>query len=299
MFGQYPLDHMAVTEIPRSHGQAFSGLLHLSWGTFQEEDKFYQESFRSHEVSHQWWGHIVGWKTYHDQWLSEGFATYSGLWFAQVTTKDNKKFFDLLKRYRDDIIKGDPEVKGVGSKAGPIWLGYRLDNSKSFDYDILVYEKGAYILHMLRNMLMDFGTRSDEKFIEMLRDYATAYRGKSPTTRDFQEIVEKHVGTDMDWFFNQWVYGTEIPKYTYSHSIEKVGDKYQVTLKVKQERVSPGFKMLVPVVLNYKPEGYSVFKVWVDQPEQDIKLPLVPLPVSELVFNPYYAVLCEVELKEF
>jgi hypothetical protein len=299
MFGDYPFDHIWVTEIPASHGQAFSGLLHLPYGMFQEEEKFNNELFRAHEVAHQWWGHIVGWKTYRDQWLSEGFADYCATWFAQISTKDNRVFFDTLARWRDNIIKGHAGLNSVGSKAGPIWLGHRLSNSKSNDYGILVYEKGAYVLHMLRNMLMDFGTRSDEIFIEMLRDFATTYRGKNPSTKDFQEIVEKHVGADMDWYFNQWVYGTEIPKYIYSYTTEKVGDKYQVTLKVKKEKVSPGFKMLVPVVLNYKPEGYSVFKVWVDQSIQEIKLPLVPLPVSELVFNPYYAVLCEVEQKEF
>jgi hypothetical protein len=295
LFCPYPLDQMVVTEIPYFHGQAFSGLLHLSWLTFQRGEEFDWESFRAHEVAHQWWGHLVGWKTYHDQWLSEGFAEYCGIWFAQLTLKDNQRFFGELKQWNDNIIKGNHERKSAGTKAGPLWLGQRLNTSQSEDYATLVYEKGAYILHMLRNMMMDLNTRSDDKFIEMLKDFATTYRVKNASSKDFQEIVEKHIGADMDWFFDQWVYGIEIPKYKYSYQVEKVENKYQVTLKVGQEKVSPGFKMLVPVVVSYSPEGYSVFRVWVDKPSQTIKLPLVPRQVNEVVFNPYFSVLCEAE----
>ena len=294
-FGKYPLDHLFATEIPYSHGQAFTGLLHLSWLTFQAEEKFEEESFRAHEVAHQWWGHMVGWNTYHDQWLSEGFAEYSGAWFAQNTLKDNKKFFGELKSWRGNIVGGHTKRGSDGTKAGPLWLGSRLNSSRSFDYYTLVYEKGAFVLHMLRNMLMDFKTFSDDKFSAMLKDFVTTYYGKNASTSDFQKIVEKHFGEDMDWFFKQWVYGIEIPKYVYSYSTQKAADKYEVTLKVRQENVSPDFKMQVPVVVVYKQEGYSVFRVWVDKPEVEVKLPPVPMEVKEIVFNPFESVLAEVE----
>src|SRR5574341_437365 len=204
----------------------------------------------------------------------QGFAEYSGIWFAQSSLKDNKKFFLVLKSWRKDIL-GQGSKFTKGSKAGPLWLGYRLDNSKSFDYSTLVYEKGAFVLHMLRNMLMDFKTFSDDKFIALLKDFVSSYYGKNASTTDFQKIVEKHFRKKMDWFFKQWVYGIEIPKYFYSYATEKVGDKYQVTVKVKQENVSPDFKMQVPVVVVYKTEGYSIFRIWVDKPEVEVKLPPV------------------------
>ncbi len=297
-FGPYPFNHLFATEIPAYHGQAFTGLLHLSWLTFQAEEKFEEESFRAHEVSHQWWGHMVGWKTYHDQWLSEGFADYSGAWFAQNTLKDNAKFFKELKYWRGNILGGHTKRGSEGTKAGPLWLGRRLNSSKSFDHSTLVYEKGAFVLHMLRNMLMDFKTFSDDKFIALLKDFVSTYYGKNASTSDFQKIVEKHMGENMDWFFKQWVYGIEIPKYNYSYATEKVGDKYQVTVKVKQENVSPDFKMQVPVVVVYKPEGYSIFRIWVDKPEVEVKLPPVPMEVKEIVFNPFESVLAEVEEKK-
>lgn len=79
----YPFEELTATEILPAHGQGFPGLLHLAWGTFQYEEIGVYDAFRAHEVAHQWWGHIVGWKTYHDQWLSEAFAEYCGAWYVQ------------------------------------------------------------------------------------------------------------------------------------------------------------------------------------------------------------------------
>ncbi|MGB2697041.1 MAG: M1 family aminopeptidase [Candidatus Zixiibacteriota bacterium] len=308
-FGKCPFKKISATEIPGSHGQGFPGLLHLSWGSFQREKKFEYESFRAHEVSHQWWGHIVGWKTYHDQWLSEGFAEYSGLWFAQMSLKDNERFFGTLRRWKEEIIEGGyvgygldklGEAKtlwGDGTKAGPLWLGQRLSSSKSEDYFNLVYQKGAYVLHMIRNMMMDFKDYRDDKFIKMMKDFVKTYYGKNASTEDFKRMVEKHTGEDMTWFFDQWVYGTEIPKYIYSYSIDKVDDKFQITVEVKQENVSQNFKMPVPVVVVFKDDSYSIFRIMVDKPANEIKLPLVDKEIKEIVFNPFHSVLCEVEEK--
>jgi len=306
-FGKCRFEKIAATEIPEPHGQGFPGLLHLSWGSFQREKEFDYESFRAHEVSHQWWGHMVGWKTYHDQWLSEGFAEYSGIWFAQMSLKDNERFFGTLKRWKKEIIEGgytgyvldklgdEKTLWSDGTKAGPLWLGQRLSSSKSEDYFNLVYKKGAYVLHMLRNMMMDFKDFSDDKFKDMMKDFVKTYYGKSASTEDFKKVVEKHMGQDMTWFFDQWVYGTEIPKYIYSHTIHKSGNDYQVTMKVKQENVSPNFRMIVPVVVAFKDESYSIFRITVDKPLNEIKLPLVNKEINQIVFNPFHSVLCEVK----
>ena len=90
IFTPYPWDHLSATEIPGGHGQGFPQLLHLAWVSFQLERKGVTDAFRAHEVAHQWFGHIVGWKTYHDQWLSEGFADYAGALYLQARYPDNK-----------------------------------------------------------------------------------------------------------------------------------------------------------------------------------------------------------------
>lgn len=302
IYGECPFSKMAATEIPAGYGQGFPGLLHLSWGTFMgegelPETKFKHESFRAHEVSHQWWGHIVGWETYHDQWLSEGFAEYSGAWFAQMSMKNNEAFFEELEEWRKDIM-GKGYKWAEGSKVGPIWLGYRLNSSKSSDYGTLVYEKGAYVLHMLRNMMMDYNTKSDSGFIKMMRGFVQIYYGKEASTEDFKKIVEKHVGEDMDWFFDQWVYGVEIPTYKFSYTTEKTPEgKYVVSCEITQENVPEDFKMWVPILLDFGMDQYAVLRLWVDKPHNKYVLPKAPLLPKEVILNPFHAVLCEVKNK--
>ena len=76
-------------------------MVHLSWVTFQQTDQQGEdEVFRAHEVAHQWWGVGVDFTSYHDQWLSEGFSDFSGLWYLQTVRKDNDKYFGMLRRWR-------------------------------------------------------------------------------------------------------------------------------------------------------------------------------------------------------
>ena len=92
MYGPTPVRRFYATEIPDFHGEAFPGMVHLSWVTFQNtSDGGWDEVFRAHEVAHQWWGIGVDFASYHDQWLSEGFATFSGLWYLQHLRGDNEQ----------------------------------------------------------------------------------------------------------------------------------------------------------------------------------------------------------------
>ncbi len=305
-FGKYPFSKMAATEIPAEEGQGTPSLLRFAWSTFQkdvgfagyqEDMEFTVESFRAHEVSHQWWGHIVGWETYHDQWLGEGFAEYSGAWYAQLSSKDTERFFKELEEWRKDIL-GKGSVYSEGTASGPLWLGQRLDCSKSSDYATLVYKKGAYVLHMLRNMMMDYNTKSDDKFIGMMRDFVQTYYGKEASTEDFKQIVEKHIGEDMSWFFDQWVYGMEIPTYIFSYTTEKTSEgKYLVTCDIAQENVSEGFKMWIPVLLDFGKDQYAVLRILINKPHATYQLPKAPLMPKKVILNPYHAVLCEVKNK--
>jgi aminopeptidase N len=105
-----------------------------------------------HEVAHQWWGHAVGWASYHDQWLSEGFAEFSAALFIQQATKDwHKDFVEFCEGLRKRIV--DKNQWGVSpNEAGPIWLGERLISSRTASaYHSVTYGKGAYILAMLRS----------------------------------------------------------------------------------------------------------------------------------------------------
>lgn len=242
-FGPYPYKQLAVTNIIGDYGQGWPGLLYLSWITFLDSTQRHalgvrdQEQltdfFRAHESSHQWWGNRVGWKSYHDQWLSEGFADFSGILYVQY--RQNVK--EALSRWRRE--KELLHIKDLNGHTieslGPIWMGHRIASSVTGpgSYQDLIYSKGAYILQMLRMQLMDSRNPDPDHFFkDMMQDYCKTFDNKAASTEDFKAIVEKHMirsmdldgNHKMDWFFNQYVYGTGIPQYSFHATVEATPD---------------------------------------------------------------------------
>jgi aminopeptidase N len=297
VFGPYPGEHLRAAELPRGHGEAFPGLLHLSWVTFQTEDKGFSESFRAHEVAHQWWGHGVDFDSYHDQWLSEGFAEYSGLWYMQNTLGENERFFERLRTWRDQIFDNRTYTIGRGREAGPIWLGYRTRSlGTPGDYDLIVYRKGAWVLHMLRNMLLDLDTLSEERFIAMMRDYYGRFRGQVASTADFQAVVAEHFGVDMGWFFDQWVLGTDLPTYEYAYRItEESSGRFAVRMQVRQKGVPEDFRAYVPIYVDFGEERFARLRVVLTGAESEFDLPPMPIRPREVILNDMESVLCRVQ----
>ncbi|MCP4583913.1 MAG: hypothetical protein GY839_20060 [candidate division Zixibacteria bacterium] len=297
MFGPCPFDSLKVTSVPYyGTGQGSPGVIYLSWDAFFEEDlDGLDEQFRSHEVAHQWWGHLVDKESYRDTWITEGLSDYCGLWFYQLSAQNESAYKKMLKDYRDYIISGTG-IGSVGSEAGPIVLGHRLSSTKSKDYTPIVYYKGAYIYHMIRYILHDYQTGSDDRFAAFLKDMTVKFKDEPITTQGLQRLLEGHVGGDMTWFFDQWVYGTFIPEYTFSYETRLMPDgKYKVICKVGQEKVPGDFKMLVPVTVIFEGGRFIHFKVWVNKPTDDIELPPLPYKPKEVIFNTYDAVLCKLK----
>lgn len=298
LIGPIPLNELQVTEIPYYHGQAFPGLIHLSFANYQgiTNDKD-DEIFRAHEVAHQWWGIGVDVDSYHDLWLAEGFATYSSLWFVQAAFKDNEVFFKVLDNWRDEIFNNRKYLFSSGQEAGPIWLGSRTNSSDTKgDYNLIIYKKGAWVLHMLRNMLIDLKTMNEDPFQKMIKEFYKTYYGKKATTSDFKRITDKYCGQDMTWFFNQFVYGTELPTYNFSYQSEKIEDgKCIVSCKIITENVSESFKMYVPLSIKFAEDRFARIRIEVKGKECIVKLPLLPEVPEEIIFNDLNSVLCKVE----
>ena len=247
VYGPATVSHFYATEIPEFHGEAFPGMIHLSWVTFQNtSDQGDDELFRAHEVAHQWWGIGVDFATYHDQWLSEGFADFSGLWYMQTVRHDNDKYLGMLRRWKGEII-------ARRSEPGPISLGYRVFAAKDYenDYQTIVYKKGAWVVHMLRILMLDLKTMNEDRFTETMRDFYRKFEGRRASTEDFRRVAERHTGTDMGWFFNQWVYASAIPTYHVSYRTTRSDDgQFRVKLRVVQQNVPEDFQMYVPVTLD-------------------------------------------------
>lgn len=291
VYGPPPINTFFVTETPANHGLAFPGLVHLSYSTFVRTSKEgWDEAFRAHEVAHQWWGIGVDFATYHDQWLSEGFSEFSGLWYVQAARKEPEPYFEELRRWRSDIMAR----KG---KAGPISLGYRVMTARDGgDYQTIVYKKGAWVLHMLRTLLIDLKTMNEDRFTGIMKDFYQSFNGQYATTDDFQRTVEKHVGQPMGWFFDQWVRGTAIPTYRVAHQFEPAADgKYRIRLTVLQEGVPDDFMMFVPVTVELASGTKVRMRVLVKGPRSEPELPLMPSQPKALKFNDFEGVLADVK----
>ncbi|MFI5280093.1 MAG: M1 family aminopeptidase [Gemmatimonadales bacterium] len=292
-FGPPLFSRYYATEIPYFHGEAFPGLIHLSWWTFLDQsDDGADEIFRAHEMAHQWWGIGVAPATYRDQWLAEGFAEFSGLWYMQVALRDNDKYFRILRTSREEIFR-------QRDRAAPIALGWRAAENRSGAYDLMIYRKGAWVLQMLRNLMLDTRTMREERFGDMMRDFYTQYRGKRASTLDFQHVVEDHIGMQMDWFFDEWVNGSAAPSYTFAWTDSLQADStHLVRFRVRQEGVPPSFSMYVPLLIEMGDGRQVIVRVNVRGRSVEGSFPMPAAP-ARLTLNPLESVLAEVHTEHW
>ena len=286
LFGPFPYSRLAISQVPGSFGQGWPELVYLptlqflpleerkEMGLGGQPDVVQDNLQLAHEVAHQWWGNQVGWKTYHDQWLSEGFATYAAA-LCLATEKDGeRKFHELLQEYKRDLLSKDKEGHTIES-GGPIWLGERLSTSLNPEgYDAIIYKKACWVLHMLRCLMKQpaatqasgrhSGSAADEKFFEMLRAFLADYKGQAPSTEDFVRYAERYVtpasdldhNGKLDWFFNEWVYGTGIPTYSLHATIKTLApDRFVVQGTIDQNEAPADSEMLVPVIAAFGKDG--------------------------------------------
>ena len=271
-FGALPYDHVSLTQqTPCNYGQSWPTLVYLPtcyfWDTtiqhqigVLDSDPSYWKVVTAHEVAHQWWGQTVGFASYRDQWMSEGFANFSASLFLMRTNKTMKEYDDFWKLLRERLLqKNAMGVRPVD--AGPVVMGTRASNSRSGSdvYQNLIYPKGAYILHSIE-MLYYSQQYGEKPFQQAMHDFVKSYRNQPATTEDFKAVLERNMpkwldldhNHRLDWFFNAYVYGTEVPKYTIAGEFTKKGDEAELHFKLTQADVSPEFTMLVPVYVEFE-----------------------------------------------
>ncbi|MBX2990798.1 MAG: hypothetical protein KF749_06465 [Bacteroidetes bacterium] len=294
LLGEYPFSQLAATEIVGLHGEAFPGLVHLSWASSLDHNKLLSEFqiYRAHELAHQWWGVGVGTKSYHDTWISEAFSEYFSLMYMQSLLNDNTLFYAFLERAAQRIINNRKFAFGDGVESDPVWLGSR---GHPNDYGLIVYQKGAFVLHMLRVLLLDLNTMNERRFVNMMREFYHTYKGKKASTADFQSVVEKYAGDDMSWFFEQWVKNNKVPRYLFSHKTFPAPDgQFIVKFRVKQENVPPDFRAYVNVLVRLSDDRAYRSRVLIAGEQYAFDLPVPSYP-EKVLFNDLGSVLCEVK----
>jgi aminopeptidase N len=256
LFGEYPFidEKYGMAEFGWTSGAMEHQTITSMGYLLQTGDRTY-ESVVAHELAHHWWGNAVTLKDWKNIWLNEGFATYSeALWEEHLNGK--AAYLKYMK------------AKDYGYFSGTVYSpkGF-IDNYVVY---ATVYQKGAWVLHMLR------GVMGDEKFFDAIRAYYERYKYKNAETYQLVEICEEFYGSKLDWFFDQWVYtGTGRPRYEYSWKKEEFQDqkgsgKYTVRVRLKQvqdDKQFPVYKMPVKITVNTK-FGEQEFTVFNNERDQ-------------------------------
>jgi aminopeptidase N len=271
-FGPLEYDHVALTQqVACTYGQSWPMLVYLPVCYFFDattrhvlgldaSDRTYWDNLVAHETAHQWWGQTVGFNSYRDQWMSEGFADWSASLYLKSTRKSMGDYHQFWKEQQKRVT--EKNANGLRpNDVGPLSMGTRVSSSRAGEdvYEQLIYSKGAYIPHMLELMFFT-NAEGSEQFKKTMRDFVSTYKNRAATTEDFKAIVEKHMPRTMDldhngkldWFFNEWVYGTALPHYVVESNVITEGGSNQLHFKVTQSGVTDSFKMLVPLYLEMK-----------------------------------------------
>ena len=237
-FGPYPYSRLALTQMPGRDSQGWPGLVFLSSYAFlnqQDREQLHYEPFRillqesipAHETAHQWWGDLISWKTYRDQWFSEGLANYCALMMLQE--RDPAGFHQVMERYRQDLITKNKDGMSP-MEAGPVTLGTRLLSSRFPEgYEAILYGRGTWLFHMLRSMMKDAAVQDashkpqstlDEPFVRALRKVRERYEGKPLSTKELMDVFAEELPSSLryegksslDWFLDGWINGTSLPQ---------------------------------------------------------------------------------------
>lgn len=241
----YPSFTLALVEhlLPGGHSPPYFALLNqplpnspLVWRNDPAAFENYPEFFMAHEIAHQWWGHAVGWQNYHEQWLSEGFSQYFAALYAREF-RGEEVFQGVLRRMRRWAIDEADQ--------GPVYLGYRVGHIRSNGraFRAIIYNKGAMVLHMLRQLV------GDEVFFRGLKRFYLGARFRKVGSEDFRVAMEIESNRSLARFFERWIYSAGVPQVTFSYRVEPGASGQTAVLRFEQ--AGPVYDLPVTVTLGY------------------------------------------------
>lgn len=309
-FGPFPYSELSLTQFPGKISQGWPGLVFLASYAFltESEGEHYQsdpklrlalEQTTPHEVAHQWWGDLVTWSGYRDQWIMEALANYSAMMLLE--SRNPKAFHELLQKFRDDLLAKNSKGEAVAT-AGPVTLGLRLSSSRFPNgYEVISYGRGTWLIHMLRCMLRD-GDREkgvhakagDEAFLRALRKLRAEYENKPVTTADLLNVFASELPStlwyekrkSLDWFYDSWVNGSSIPSFGLRDvKFAEKGTTSTVTGTIVQEHAPDNLVTAVPVYGVVAGKNTFLARVFAEGPETQFHLP-VPPGTHKLVIDP-------------
>ncbi len=230
-FGQYPYVN---EKYGHSHFEWGGGMEHQTMTSMVGYSSFgWNENVIVHEMGHQWWGDMITCAGWPHIWLNEGWASYAEAWYHQL--KDGwPTYFTYMN--------------SMNFTGGGTIYQYDTTNVNTL-FGTIVYDKGAWVLHMLRGVL---GETKWRQAVDAW--YSSPYKFGSATTEQFRDVVEQATGEELDWFFQEWIYGTYRPDYTYMSYTEAAGGgKYNLYVVIRQTHMTSPlvFTMPIDIFVNY------------------------------------------------
>lgn len=267
LVGEVPYPNLTVVAadalLPGGHSPAFFALLQqplptspLSWRDDPLAFDRYPNYLIAHEIAHQWWGQAVGFKNYHEQWLSEGLAQYSSVMY--------------LSSVRPDVLR--PLVREMRISAesmmdrGPIWLGYRLGHieGRGAVFRAIVYNKSAVVLHMLRRLI------GDDAFKRGLRRFYRDWRFKKAGTDDLRAAFEAEASRPLGRFFDRWIFGSSVPRLRVTSRLENGGQ----SALVRVEQIGETFDLPLTIGIDYTDGRTEEVSLAITEPMVEQRIPL-------------------------
>ena len=248
LFGEYPFikEKYGVAEFLWNYGAMENQTITGIGYAFVGGNDFFKDTY-VHELAHHWWGNSVGPKTWNDIWLNEGFATYSEALYAEA-------------KYGKDALNSKMQSKFSESFRGTLYAPKDL-------FGETVYDKGAWVLHMLRYEI------GDSSFFKSLNSYYDLYKYSNASVEDFINVCENISRMKLDKFFDQWVYtGTNNIFCSYTFSFPNQGTKNECVLNIFQEpQTYEGFHFPLEIKFDFVDGSSVIQKVYVDDMEEEFR----------------------------
>jgi aminopeptidase N len=278
LLGPYPYSKLAqVQSTTRYAGMENSSAIFYAEGELHEPDA--DEFPVAHEIAHQWWGNSVTPGDWDDLWLSEGFATYFDALFYEHA--------DGVGALRERMSRGRTRILEVLEREPRAVIEPEVDDPRE-KLTTIVYQKGAWVLHMLRREV------GDEAFFRSMRAYYERYAGGNATTADLRRLVEAETGQSLGVFFRQWLRRDDIPEL----SVTWRWDRTREEAVVEVEQVQAGGPYQTPLDLGFVGSTGTEKRTMVLGATRDVARFRLDGPPTRLEVDPEGWLLCVAQVAE-
>jgi aminopeptidase N len=226
-----------------------------------------EDDLISHELAHQWFGDLVTCKDWGNVWLNEGFATFFEAVWKENHYGHEQADYDRWTTGREWFAKTDLYTKPV----------VRFDFDESEEFDGNAYEKGGFVLYMLRHQI------GEEAFWNGIKHYLDVNRGKNVVTADLIRAIEEANHVNVDRFFHDWIFGAGAPRFDLAYTYDE--SKHQVSLKVKQTQKLEGHVGLFQIPVDVEittASGPKLYPITVSKEAESFSFPSDATPLMVL-----------------